>query len=55
LLVEVIEHVALRVADAAPAGGALAEDVGDRLAQGLGAVDAERDPLAGVETAVDEI
>ena len=55
LLVEVIEHVALLVADPALHRGSCSEDVADRLAQGLGAVDAEQDPLLGIEAAVEAV
>ena len=51
---QVVEHVAFLVPDAA-LHGRLAEDVADRLAQRLGAVDHEQDALLGVEAALDEV
>jgi hypothetical protein len=51
---QVVGDVALLVPDA-PLHGRLAEDVADRLAERLGAIDHEQDPLLGVEAALDQV
>jgi hypothetical protein len=51
---QVVEDIPLLVPDA-PLHGCVAEDGADRLAERLGAVDHEQDPLLGVEAALDQI
>src|SRR6266536_3814991 len=51
---EVVGHVALLVPHAS-LHGRPAEDVADRLAERLGAVDHEQDPLLGVEATLDQV